>query len=119
MMKHILGFFAIILLAACASPTMKMSDADIAAASDDQLCKYKNNYFEEDRLNAELRRRGLGDLECNRFYRECVGRGNQPGTPAMNFCMDLLRENERLRYDPPYDPFIFGYHRPRAGVYIH
>jgi hypothetical protein len=37
---------------------------------------------------------------------------------AMEFCEDLLRENERLRYDPPYDEFdVFGYGgRRHSGV---
>lgn len=56
----------------------------------------------------EIARRGLN---CDRFYRECLAQGNKPNTQAMNFCIDVLKENERLRYDPPaYNRFdIFGY----------
>jgi hypothetical protein len=111
-MKKLLAFLGLLVLAACASPTMKMSDQQIVSLSDDQLCSYKNNYREESRLNAELARRGLGGMECNRFYRECLRRGNQPGTQPMFFCMDTLKENERLRdrmdrYDDR--AFLYGY----------
>lgn len=105
-------------VAACASPTMKMSDAQIMALSDDRLCSYKNNYREEPRLNAELDARGLGPLECNRFYRACLKNGHQPQTQAMDFCMATLRENERLRdsyrrYDDR--AFLYGMHGYGTG----
>src|SRR5690606_32249145 len=111
--SEMIRFFAIaafLTLAACASPTMKMSDRQIMALSDDQLCHYKNNYRDEPRLEAELTARGLGGMECNRHYRQCLKRGNQPDTEAMNFCMDVLRENERLR-DRQY------YYEDRAFLY--
>ena len=54
---------------------------------------------------AEVARRGLN---CNRYHRACLRRGNQPGTQAMDFCMDLLRENERLRYEDDFDVFGYG-----------
>jgi hypothetical protein len=97
----------IFLVSACASPAIHMSGQEIIALSDDQLCAYSNNYRSESRTRAEIERRGIN---CDRFYRECLRRGNQPGTQAMDFCIDILRENERLRYDPPYDRFsIFGF----------
>ncbi len=106
-MRYLLILAPMLLLAACASPTFQMSPEQIATLSDDQLCAYKNNYRNETKLELEIGRR---QLNCNRFYRECLNRGNQPGTQAMAFCMDLVRENERLRYDPPYDQFgMWGY----------
>ena len=111
-MKKSLALFGLLFLAACASPTMKMSDQQIYSLSDDQLCNYKTSYREEPRLNAELARRGLGGMQCNRHYRECVRRGNQSGTEALNFCMDTLRENERLRDRQDYysdRAFLYGY----------
>lgn len=117
-MKRFLTMAVVLLVAGCASPTMKMSDQEIASLSDDQLCSYKNSYREEPRLNAELARRGIEDMECNRFYRECLRRGNPPNSQAMNFCMDLVRENERLRYDPRWGSGIGIGHGPyRSGVY--
>ncbi len=118
-MKKILAITAILMLAGCASPTMKMSDQQIASLGDDQLCNYKNNYREEPRLNAEMARRGLQPLECNPKFRECARRGNQPGTEAMNFCMDVLQDNERLRRERDwYDDraFLYGYPHHRGGV---
>jgi hypothetical protein len=119
-MRKILSLLAVLIVAACASPTMKMSDHDISSLSDDQLCSYKNNYRSEPRLNAELARRNILPEQCNRFYRECLRRGNQPGTEAMYFCMDILRQNDRLRsYDPYWDNhFYHGRHRSglRTGV---
>lgn len=109
MIKKILVFAMAGFLAACASPTFQMTPAQVSSLSDDQLCKYQNGYRAETKLEAEIARRGLN---CNRFHHECLARGNQPGTQAMAFCMDLLRENERLRYDPRYDHYdVFGYHR--------
>lgn len=94
-------------LAACASPARNLIDAQIRDLSDDQLCHYHNNYRAEPRVEAEIAARGVN---CNRYYRECLRRGNQPNTEAMNFCMDILKENERLRYDPPYSRWdVFGY----------
>lgn len=91
-----------------------MTDQQIQSLSDDQLCSYKNGYRAEARTEAEIARRGLN---CNRYYRECLRRGNQPNTQAMGFCMDLLRENERLRYEEDMDVFGYGgYHRHRTGV---
>ncbi|MFA5592335.1 MAG: hypothetical protein WC989_03360 [Micavibrio sp.] len=101
-------------LAGCASPTFQMGPEQVAALPDDELCRYKNNYRSETKLDAEVARRGLN---CNRFHRECLRRGNQPETEAMAFCERLLRENERLRYDPPYDRFgVFGYGGSRRGT---
>ena len=117
-MKILLSMATVLLVAACASPTMKMSDQEIASLSDDQLCGYKSSYREEPRLNNELARRGIPDEACNRFYRECLRRGNQPNTEAMNFCMDLVRENERLKYDPRWGTGIGVGNGPyRSGIY--
>lgn len=119
-MIRIFAIAAVLTLTACASPTMKMSDQQIMSLSDDQLCSYKNSYREEPRLNAELNARGLGGMECNRHYRNCLKRGNQPNTEAMNFCMDVLRDNERLRdRQNRYDDraFLYGMHGHRhSGV---
>lgn len=84
-----------------------MTDAQIQNLGDDQLCTYQNNYRSERRTEAEIARRGLN---CDRHYRECLRRGNVPGTEAMGFCVAMLRENERLRAEPPYGHFdIWGY----------
>lgn len=110
MIKAVLSIAAVLLVVACASPTMKMSDQQIVSLSDDQLCSYKRNYREEPRLNEELARRGLGGMECNPHYRECLRRGNQPGTEALNFCMDVLHDNARLRREMDwYDNRAFMY----------
>jgi hypothetical protein len=52
-----------------------------------------------------------------------MARGNQPGTRAMDFCMDMLAENERLRRERDwYDDraFLYGYpyryHNTGVGV---
>jgi hypothetical protein len=100
-----LAFISFLALSACASPAIHMSDQEVISLSDDQLCEYHNNYRSHSRTETEIARRGLN---CDRFFRECLRRGNKPGTEPMEFCMDLLRENERLRYDPPYDRFGFG-----------
>lgn len=117
MIRKMFVLAAVGFLAACASPTFQMTPAQVSSLGDDQLCKYQNDYRAETKLEAEIARRGLN---CNRFHRECLARGNQPDTQAMAFCMDLLRENERLRYDPRYDNYdVFGYHRysrHRSGV---
>jgi hypothetical protein len=106
-MKKILLIPLILLAAACASPTFQMTPEQVMSLTDDQLCTYQNNYRAETKLEMEIARR---NLNCNRFHRECLRRGNVPGTEAMAFCESLLRENERLRYDPPYGRFdIFGY----------
>jgi len=107
-MKVLLALSLILLTASCASPTMKMTDAQIASLSDDQACSYYNGYKPEPRLNAEIERR---NLICDRHYRECLKRGNTPGTRAFAFCMDLVRENERLRAEQDWNDrfFFYGY----------
>ena len=101
-------------LTACASPALNLNNAQIRGLSDDQLCSYHNNYRSEARVDAEIAARGL---VCDRFHRECLRRGNQPGTEAFSFCMDLLRENERLRYESDFDDFDrFGHRGIRSGV---
>lgn len=116
MMKYALVLVFVCIISGCASPAFNMTDQQIQAMSDDQLCQYKNGYRAEARTEAEIARRGLN---CNRYHRECLRRGNQPGTQAMNFCMDLLRENERLRHEDDMDVFGYGgYHRHRSGVGI-
>jgi len=108
----ILRVFATILLvfglSACASPAQNMNNAQIQGLNDDQLCHYSNNYRTEPRIKAEIARRGTN---CDRYYRECLAKGNKPGTEAMAFCIDLLRENERMKYDEPaYGHFdMFGH----------
>lgn len=121
-MKKMIAIAVCLFVGACASPTMKMSDPQIMSLSDDQICSYKNNYKEEPRLNAEMARRGMVPMDCNPRFRECARRGNRPGTEAMNFCMDMLRENERLRRERDwYDDRAFlyghgGHRRMYSGV---
>lgn len=99
------------ILGACASPAFNMTDAQIYNLSDDQLCSYRNNYRSEARTEAEIARRRLN---CNPFVRECLARGNQPGTEAMGFCVATLRENQRLRYEADrYDWDVFHHHNRR------
>lgn len=100
-----------ILLAACASPTFEMPPQQIASLSDDQLCRYKNNYRDETKLEMEIAKR---NINCDRFFRQCLNQGNQPGTQAMNFCIATLRENERLRYDAD---MYWGHNRGGFGIY--
>ncbi|PZQ45686.1 MAG: hypothetical protein DI551_06665 [Micavibrio aeruginosavorus] len=101
-------FFALFGVVSCASPARNLIDAQIHDLSDDQLCVYHNNYRSEPRVEAEIAARGVN---CDRFYRKCLSQGNQPGTQAMQFCIDTLRENERLRYEQDrWDDFgIWGY----------
>jgi len=107
MIKYALSF-VLLFLAACASPTLMMPDGQIMALSDDQLCHYKNNYRDEPRLDAEIAARGLN---CDPYVRECLRRGNAPESEAMAFCIDLMRENDRLRRDEARDDmFLFGHH---------
>ncbi len=100
----------LLVLAGCASPTLQMTDAQVSSLPDEQICKYKNNYRNETKLEAEIARR---NLNCDRFYRRCLDAGNQPDTKAMDFCVRTLRENERLAYDNDY-PL-----RGRAGMGIY
>lgn len=113
-MRYFLILPLLLGLSACASPTFNMSDAQIRALSDDQLCSFHNNYRAEARAEAEIAARGLN---CDRFYRECLARGNKPNTQAMDFCMDILRQNERLRYESDFDDFgYFGHRGLRSGA---
>src|SRR5687768_2498375 len=115
-MKYLLTIMLALTMIGCSSPVELMNDQQVGALSDDQLCSYKNSYRDEYRTEAEIARRGLN---CDRYYRECIRRGNQPQTQAMDFCMDLLRENERLRYEDDFDVFGYGgrhYHRNGVGV---
>ncbi len=114
-MRYIPISALIVLLAACASPTFQMTPEQVRSLNDNQLCTYKNNYRSETKLDGEIARR---NLNCDRFHRECLNRGNQPGTQAMSFCEDVLRENERLRREPAYDDLdVFGYrHHRHSGV---
>jgi hypothetical protein len=105
----ILYVLGALFLTSCASPAMQMTDAQIAALSDDSLCDMNNNYRSYSRVNNEILKR---NINCDRHYRECLSKGNQPGTQAMDFCMDLLRQNERLKYEND-----FGRVGVRSGVY--
>ena len=119
-MKALLSLAAVLVLAGCASPTLKMTDQEIVNLSNDQLCNYKNNYGPDDRRDAEIARRGL---ICDRYVRQCMAQGNKPGTPQMDYCVHLLRENERLRYEAYDNDFYFmhGLHHRQSGVgvYLH
>ena len=86
----------LLLLTACASPTFEMTPAQVASLSDDQICKYDNNYRDETKLELEIAKR---NLNCDPYYRTCLKQGNAPGSQAIKFCQDVLRENDRLRYD--------------------
>lgn len=97
-MRKLLILLFVLGLGACTSPALNMPDAQIRNLSDDQLCEMQNNYRSEWRVETEITGRGLN---CDRHFRECLRRGNKPNTPAMDFCVDLVRENERLRYDEP------------------
>ena len=103
----------VLVLTGCASPTFQMSQEQVRGLSDTQLCSYKNNYRAETKLEAEVARRGVN---CDRYFQECLRRGNKPGTEAMDFCMDILRQNERLKYEQDFDDFDhFG--RRRSGIH--
>ena len=97
-MRKFLTIVAVLGLGACASPALNMQDAQVRNLSDDELCRMHNNYRSEPRVEAEIAGRAVN---CDRNFRECLRRGNQPNTQAMAFCVDILRENERLRYDEP------------------
>ncbi len=109
MMNRFIAFFAVLLLAACASPALKMTPQEIQSLSDERLCSIHNGYDREPRVEAEVNRRRL---ICDPYVRECLARGNQPGTEAMGFCVATLRENARLRAERAHDDFYFmnGYH---------
>lgn len=116
-MKKFYLLSAALLLSACASPTLQMTQAQVASLSDDQVCKYKNNYRDETKLDAEIAHR---NLNCDRFFRQCLAQGNQPGTKAMKFCTDILRENERIKYDNDREyGFIGSSIGNRVGIYNH
>jgi hypothetical protein len=99
-MKYFTVLITLLTLTACASPVMKMSDAEVKSLSDDQLCRYDNAYRSEARTTREIARR---NLNCDPAFRTCLKRGNTPNTDAMKFCMDIIRENERLQRDKLYD----------------
>ena len=114
-MNRFLAIAAVLFLAACASPALKMTPQEISALNDDRLCSIHNGYDREPRVEAEVNRRRL---ICDRHVRECLNRGNQPGTEAMGFCVATLRENERLRYEASReDMFIMNrVHHHGTGV---
>lgn len=112
-MRFLIVLMAVAGLSACASPALNMPNEQIRAMGDDQLCSLQNNYRSEPRVNAEIAARGLN---CDRYFRECLRRGNKPQTESMNFCMDLLRENERLRYESDFDDFDHFGHR-HGGIH--
>lgn len=118
-MTRFIAIAAVLFLAACASPALKMTTQEIQALNDNRLCSIHNSYDREVRVEAEVNRR---NLICDRHVRECLARGNQPGTEAMGFCVATLRENERLRYEASRDDFYFmhghhhHYHRRGSGV---
>lgn len=117
-MKAFVTFAVVLILAGCASPTLTMTDQEISALNDSQLCNYQNNYGPDVRRDQEVARRGL---ICDPYVRQCMARGNQPGTPQMDFCVDLLQENQRLRYQYYDDPFWASVHHPyeRRRHYLH
>lgn len=90
----------VLALGACASPALMMPDQQILNLPDDELCRIDRNYRSEPRVQAEIRAR---NLNCDPYYRECLAKGNQPGTQAMQFCMDILEQNQRLRYEHDFD----------------
>ena len=107
-MKFFISLLFLLALGGCASPTLMMPDAQILSLSDDELCHYKNTYRSEPRLDGEIAARGLN---CDPYFRECLRRGNRPESESMAFCIDLMRENDRLRRDEAVDGmFLFGNH---------
>lgn len=113
-MTRFIAIAAVLFLAACASPALKMTPQEISALPDNRLCSIHNNYNREPRVEAEVNRR---NLVCDPYARECLARGNTPGTEAMGFCVATLRENERLRYEASRDDFYFmnSVHRHHRG----
>ncbi len=105
----ILYVLGVLVLASCASPAMNMTDDQIAQLSDDSVCDMKNNYRSYSKINDEVLRR---NINCDPHFRKCLAKGNKPGTDAMQFCMDLLDQNERLRYEND-----FGHVGVHSGVY--
>ncbi len=105
----ILCVLGVLLLASCASPAMNMTDAEIAQLSDDKLCSLNNNYRSYSKVNNEILNR---NINCDKYVRQCLAKGNVEGTQAMDFCVDLLRQNERLKYEND-----FGRVGVRSGVY--
>ena len=114
MMNRLIAIAAVLVLAACASPALKMTTQEIQSLSDDRLCSIHNGYNREPRVEAEVNRRRV---ICDPYARECIARGNQPGTEAMGFCVATLRENARLRYEASRDDFYFmhGVHHHHRG----
>lgn len=120
-MTRFIAFAAVLFLAACASPALKMTPQEISALSDERLCSIHNGYDREPRVEAEVNRRRV---ICDRHVRECLARGNQPGTEAMGFCVAMLRENQRLQYEANRADMYYmnglyhPYHRRGTGVGI-
>ncbi len=104
-LKSLMVMGLLVVLAGCASPTFQMAPEQIAALSDDELCRYDNNYRAEAKLEAEIAKR---QINCDPFYRQCLKQGNQPGTQAMNFCIATLKENEALKQEPVTSPYMFN-----------
>ncbi len=99
-MKKVFLILLSVTLTSCASPVLQMTDAQVRSLSDDQLCRYDNAYRAEPRTTNEIARR---KLNCDPAFRTCLNRGNKPNTDAMRFCMDLVRENERLERNKLFD----------------
>lgn len=105
----ILYVLGALFLTSCASPAIGLTDTQIAQLSDDELCKLDNNYHSYSKINNEILKR---NINCDKHFRQCLAKGNKPDTEAMQFCVDLLRQNERLKYEND-----FGHVGVRSGVY--
>lgn len=115
-MKSVVAIAAVLFLAACASPALKMTPQEIQSLNDSRLCSIHNGYDREPRVEAEVNRR---NLICDPYVRECLARGNQPGTEAMGFCVAMMRENQRLRYEASRNDMYFMngiHHRHYRGT---
>lgn len=94
-MKHLLGAFALLILAACSSmmdsPTKNMTAEQISFLSDERLCELQANSNFEPKLEVEL---GKRNVECTQEFLSCKRQGYKPGTPTFQNCKDF--ENMKL-----------------------
>jgi len=92
-MKHLTKYlilWAVLGLAACASPAAQMTPEQISSLSNQQLCNLKNNYLWDQNTEVEIGRR---NLNCDPVYNECVQRGAESG-PELSLCMNQIRDKQ-------------------------
>lgn len=85
-----------LLLSGCESPATSMTQEQVSGLSNEQLCSLKSSYPWEQKTELEI---GKRNLNCDPAYNECLGRGNQPNTPAMTTCIIQVRENWALQQE--------------------